>query len=123
MMAEDNSSVAHLLVFSIDARTGQIVKFEKVDDAGAHHLVSEDDWLKMVQQSKEMGIEKLLEDAFEAGIACGVGDESAPTEALDSQEDANLRRMLLKPLFERSAAAPLTRRTTLRRAVLQSLIQ
>jgi hypothetical protein len=122
-MADDNKNASQLLVFTIDAKNGQIVKFESVDEAGVHHLVSEEEWHKLVKQGKETGIERLLEDAFEAGIACGVGDESASEEELDSEQEAELRRMLLKPLFEHSAAAHLARRTVLRQAVLQSLIQ
>lgn len=122
-MTDDDKSARQLLVFTIDAKSGQIVKFESVDDAGVNHPVSKTDWLDMVKQGKDTDVEKLLEDAFEAGIACGVGDESAPQEEFDSEEDAHLRRMLLKPLFERSAAASLAHHPTLRHAVLQSLIQ
>jgi hypothetical protein len=121
-MADDNKNASQLLVFTIDAKNGQIVKFERVDEAGAHHLVSEEEWHKLVTQGKNTAIERLLEDAFEAGIACGVGDESAPEEELESEEE-ELRRALLKPLFEHSAAARLTRRPVLRQAIVQSLIQ
>lgn len=122
-MADDKTIANQLLVFTIDAKNGQIVKFESVDEAGARHLVSEEDWQKLVKQGKKAGIENLLEDAFEAGIACGVGDDSAPEEELHSEQDVDLRRMLLKSLFEQSAAARLARRPVLRQAVLQSLIQ
>jgi hypothetical protein len=111
------------LVFTIDAKNGQIVKFESVDETGAHHLVSEDEWHNLVMQGKETGIVRLLEEAFEAGIACGVGDESASEEELESEEEEELRRALLKPLFEHSAAARLARRPVLRQAVVQTLIQ
>jgi hypothetical protein len=121
-MADDKKSASRLLVFTIDAKNGHVLKFESVDEAGVNHLVSEDEWRKLVRQGKQAGIERLLEDVFEAGIACGVGDESAPEEELDSEE-ADLRRTLLKPLFEHSAAARLARGTDLRQALLQSLIQ
>jgi hypothetical protein len=121
-MADDNKSASRLLVFTIDASNGQILKFESVDEAGVNQLVSEDEWRKLVKQGKETGIEKLLEDVFEAGIACGVGDASAPEEELESEEE-DLRRTLLKPLFEHSAAGRLARGKDLRQAVLQSLIQ
>jgi hypothetical protein len=121
-MADDNKNSSRLLVFTIDSNNGQIVKFERVDKSGVNHLVSEDEWRKLVKQGKETGMERLLEDVFEAGIACGVGDASAPEEELESEEE-DLRRALLKPLFEHSAAARLARGKDLRQAVLQSLIQ
>ena len=125
-MAEVDEASKELFVFTMSAKTGQIVKFESVNGAGARHEISEDEWRKLAKQKTEATLEKLLEEAFEAGIACALGseDESDEDEEDDeTAEHADLRELLLKPLFEQSAAARLMRRTVLRQAILQSLIQ
>ena len=122
-MAEVDEASKELFVFTMSAKTGQIVKFESVNGAGARHEISEDEWRKLAKQKTEATLEKLLEEAFEAGIACALGSEDDSDEEDETAEHADLRQLLLKPLFEQSAAARLMRRSVLRQAILQSLIQ
>ncbi|MDG2570778.1 hypothetical protein P7L87_24820, partial [Vibrio parahaemolyticus] len=68
------------------------------------------------------GLEQLLEQAFEAGIACVLGGEDESVGAREPKEEADLRRILLKPLIDESPAARLMRRDVLDRAIVETLI-
>ena len=67
-------------------------------------------------------MEAIIEQAFEAGIAYVLGDEGDEDDPMESEKDANLRHLLLRPLIENSAAKRLIRRDVLSRAILKSLI-
>jgi len=75
--------------------------------------------IKKVQRGNRLLI---LEEAFEAGIACGLGEVADEDEPVESEKDANLRHLLLRPLIENSAAKRLMRREVLHRAFLKTLI-
>jgi len=122
-MADSDESKRKLFIFSLDTDSGQVVKFESADTGGRHEL-SEEEKAKLAKEGGDGALEELLEEAFEAGIACVMGDDSAENGgAIKSQEDADLRRLLLDPLIEHSGAARLMRREVLSRAILRSLIQ
>jgi hypothetical protein len=118
-----------LLTVTIQTRTGQIVKIESVDDTGARHELSDEEKASLAKERGEVTLETVLEQAFEAGIASVLGDEASDEpqgfgdESPESEEDADLRRMLLRPLIERSAAKRLMRRDVLSRVILETLIQ
>ena len=65
----------------------------------------------------------MLEQAFEAGIACVLGDADVEDDPPESAKDADLRRLLLRPLLEEGAAKRLMQREILSRAMLTTLIQ
>jgi hypothetical protein len=125
-MADVDDSKRKLFVFSIDSDSGRVVKFESVDFEGRHEL-TEDEKATLIKERPDSPIETLLEQAFEAGIACvvgnGAGGEAVESRAaVESEEDSDLHRLLLEPLIEDSAAARLMRREVLGRAIIQSLI-
>jgi hypothetical protein len=64
----------------------------------------------------------LVERAFEAGIGCILDGEDEDDES-ETEDEAGLRRILLKPLMEGSTAARAMRRETLRHAIVQTLIR
>jgi hypothetical protein len=129
-----DESKRRLFVFSIASDSGQVVRLESVDFLGRHEL-TEDEKTRLIKERTDSPIEALLEKAFEAGIACVVGDraERAGTneprepddsqEAVGSEEDSDLHRLLLEPLIQNSAAAHLMRSEVVSRAILQSLIE
>ena len=82
-MAEVDEASKELFVFTMSAKTGQIVKFESVNGAGARHEISEDEWRKLAKQKTEATLEKLLEEAFEAGIACALGSDGRVRRSSD----------------------------------------
>jgi hypothetical protein len=120
--AASNQSAAHLLTFTIDARTGQIVKLESLDESGAPHELTDEEKATLAQEGSGDRVEEIVEQAFEAGIACVLGGgDGAQTQ--ESEQDAELRHLLLLPLIERSMAKRLMQGDVLNRAILGTLIQ
>ena len=112
-----------LLTVTIHAKTGQIVKIEGVDSAGRHHELSDEEKTNLAREKSKATLEDIIEQAFEAGIACVLGDEDGKDDSPESAKDADLRRLLLRPLIEDGAAKRLLQRDALSRAVLTTLIQ
>ena len=67
--------------------------------------------------------ESLLEEAFEAGLACVLGEEGEQENSSETADEADLRRILLRPLMEGGSAARMMRREVLRQAIVRTLIQ
>ena len=120
--AASNESVAQLLTLTIDARTGQIVKFESLDESGEPHELSDEDKASLAKEAVGDRLEEIIEQAFEAGIACVLGGGER-TRTQESEEDAELRHLLLLPLIEHSMAKRLMQGNVLNRAFLRTLIQ
>jgi hypothetical protein len=107
---------------TIHAKTGRIAKIEGVNGSGAHHELSDEEKAALANETGKMTLEAMIEQAFEAGIACVLGDEVDEDDPSESEKDAKLRRLLLQPLIESSAAKRLVRRDVLTRAILKTLI-
>jgi len=123
---ETKSSSAHasdLLTLTIDAKTGHIVKIESVDSTGAHHELSDEERASLAEERSKATVEAIIEQAFEAGVACVLGGADGEDDPPESAKDADLRRLLLRPLIEDSAAKRLMQRDILSRAILATLIQ
>ena len=118
----DNSD---LLTVTLHAKTGQIVKIERANGPRAHHELSEKEKADLAKVSGKATLEAIVEQAFEAGIACALGDEADEgdeDEPPESEKDTNLRYLLLRPLVDNSEAKRLLRRDVLNRAILKTLI-
>jgi hypothetical protein len=111
-----------LFALTVDATTAQIVKFESLDASGARSELSDDEKMSLVRTGNGDRLEELVEQAFEAGIACVLGDEGE-SRTKESKEDAELRHLLLTPLIEGSLAKRLLTGEVLNRAVLGTLLQ
>jgi hypothetical protein len=114
---------AGLITATIEAATGKIVEVRSIDDAGASGELTADRRAKLSKQSGEATLEDLVEQAFEAGIACVLGDDAEGDEASESKEDVALRRQILRPMIANSAARRLMRQEVLGRAIVGTLIQ
>jgi hypothetical protein len=110
------------LAFTLDASTGEIVKIENVDSAGHRREISMTERQDLAKERPGGGVEVLLERAFEAGIASLLDDGDGKDDESETEDEAGVRRILLKPLMERTFARGL-QREVLRRAIVQSLIQ
>jgi len=110
-----------LVAFTIDAASGRIVNVERVDAGGAHHELSESERARLGDANATLA--HVVEQAFEAGIACVLGDEAGDPERPESQEDAELSRMLLQSLMARTAIRRLMQRDVLSRAIIGTLIE
>ena len=111
-----------LLTVTIHAKTGQIVKIERVNGPDAHHELTAEEKASLAKESGRATLEAIIEQAFEAGIAYGLGEGGDEDDPMESEKDANLRHLLLRPLIENSAAKRLIRRDVLSRAILKTLI-
>jgi hypothetical protein len=116
-----NEPAPQLLTFTIDAKTGQVVKFESLDETGAHHELTDEEKANLAREGGSDKLEEIVEQAFEAGIACVLGDDRGQMQ--ESEQDAELRHLLLIPLIEHSRARRLMQGDVLNRAILGTLIQ
>jgi hypothetical protein len=110
------------LAFTLDLKTGQIIRVEGVDADDERRELSETEMADLRSGLRQTRIETLLEEAFEAGITCvlGGGDPDEPPETAD---DADLRQIILKPLMHDSAAARLLKSEVLNQAIVETLIE
>jgi hypothetical protein len=120
---KSSSDASDLLTLTIHAETGRIVKIESVDSTGAHHELSEEEKANLAKEKSKATVEAIIEQAFEAGVACVLGEVDGEDDPPESTKDADLRHLLLRPLIEDSAAKRLMRRDILSRAILATLIQ
>jgi len=114
---------ANLVAFTVDAANGRIVKVEGVDAAGAHRELSKDERARLVETAAKATLERVVEQAFEAGIDCALGADADEEAAAESDGDAEVSRLLLRSLMERSGARRLMRREVLSRAIVGTLIE
>jgi hypothetical protein len=121
-MPNTEQPLGKLFSFTLDATTGQVVKFETLDASGARHEVSDQEKAGLAPEGSER-LEEALEEAFEAGIDCVLGGEEQPDESAESEKDAELRQVLLSPLIKQSPANRLLQPEVLNRAILRTLIQ
>ncbi len=120
-MTDTDQSTHRFFTFTIDAETGQVVKLETFDASGARYELSEQEKASLAQAGSER-LEEVLEEAFEAGIDCVLGDGEESDPKSESSEEIELRQELLLPLIKRSRAKRLLRREILNRAILGTLI-
>ena len=113
---------ADRLAFTLDADTGEILKYEAVDAAGGRRELSQNERLELAKIRRGEAVEDLIERGFEAGLACLLGGADGPEDESETEEDASFRRALLRPLIEKSLVARALRRDALRRAIVRSLI-
>ncbi len=112
-----------LFAFTIDASTGQIAELEKVDSAGVRRVLSDQDKASLQAFKSWHTLELIVEQAFEAGIACVLGSGDDKDEAQELEGEAEVRRTLLLPLMERSRTMALLDRGILGQAILATALQ
>jgi len=122
-MTEISPSAGKLFAFTIDANTAQVVKLETLDESGGRHELSEEEKASLAHAVSEgADLEEFVEKAFEAGIACVLGEDQHQQKA-DDADEAELRHLLLTPLIEHSSVKSLMQREVLNRAILGTLLQ
>jgi hypothetical protein len=117
-----DESTERLFAFTINPKTAEVVKVESLDSSGARHELSKEEKAKLASAGAEDEIEDVVEQAFEAGIACVLGTEESEHKE-ESAEDAELRHLLVSPLIQESPVRRLIRREALSRASLGTLIR
>ena len=114
-------SSSKLFAFTIDSNTARVVSVEALDASGARHEVSEAEKASFARKKSEP-LEQALQEAFEAGIDCVLGGDEDQGET-ESQQDVEIRKVLLSPLIKRSSAKRLLDRAVLDRAILDTLFE
>src|SRR3974377_2276864 len=114
---------ADLFTITIQAKTGQIVKIQRAEGGDGRSELSDQERADLLKKGSKDTLEALIEQAFEAGIACLLGDAIGRSEAEESEEEANLRHLLLDPLIRQSPVQRLMQREVLSRAFLGSVVQ
>lgn len=112
-----------LFTITFDVGTGEVVRFERIDADGVRQDLSESDRARLAAQENEGRLGGIVEQAFEAGISCVLGGKANLDDERESEEEAELRRLLLRQLIEHSPAARYMHRDAMSRAALQTLIQ
>jgi hypothetical protein len=128
-MAEPAKSVSSAsapprrLAFTFDASTGEIVKAENVDSGGQRRELSKTERQELAKEHPGAGVDALVERAFEAGIASLLDEGDRKEDENETEDEAGVRRILLRPLMQRTFAARALQREVLRQAIVRSLIQ
>jgi hypothetical protein len=114
---------AELLAFTIDPSTAKIVKLETMTADGVRRELTGEEKDRLIKRRGGRTVERVVAQAFEAGIACVIDGAGAEEDANDSSEDVDLTHQLLAPLIENSAAKRLIARDVVDRTVLDTLIE
>jgi hypothetical protein len=104
--AAETQTTTSLVAFTVDTETGRVTKLERVGAGGERSDITDDATAALMEKAKT-NLQDLVERAFEAGVHCVLGSddaEDAEADEAESEDDADLRRIILKSLIERSAA-------------------
>jgi len=112
----DTGSETKQLIFTLNAATGAVIRIEMVDPHGKRYEVPKDETVALAGKDGLHEIEAALDDAFEAGISSLLApmggnepdEDSEVTE--DSDEEKELRRVLLMQIIGRDVRRRLQRR-------------
>ena len=119
--AAAEKSAGGVYSFTIDTAKGRIVTVESIDGDGVRRPLTTEDKSRLAKNQPAMPLRRLVEQAFEAGIECVLGEE-AGKEPPESKEDGEFSGMLLQTLIESSSAKNLLKSDTLDRTVIDTLI-
>jgi hypothetical protein len=118
----DQELSANFVSFTIDMTSGRIAWVEAIDSAGDRHELSAEETSQLASQRMST-LEDVLERAFEAGISSVLDEAPVDEVEAESEEESRLRRLILRPMIERSAVRHLLKREVLVRALLGTLLQ
>ena len=119
-------SAEALVVVTLRASDGSILKIEAVEPDATRHELSPAEAARLLGDGPKATVEGLVHEAFEAGIAYVLDDNrsgAATDEASgESQEETALHDELLDSLIARSAAKRILQREILNSALLGTII-
>jgi len=110
--ARHSAEETEQLIFTINAKSGTVVKVEKIDAHGKRREIPKEETIALASKDNLHEIDMALDEAFEAGIT-SVLDSDADTDADSddrSDEDVELRHALLTGLISRGVRQRLQRR-------------
>lgn len=109
------------LVFTVDTKTGGVLKVSKIDSHGKRAEVSNEEFITLAGADNVHEIETTLDDAFEAGITSVIEPESGDETNSISDEEMELRHDLLTGIVGRGIRRRLVRRL-LQRVILSKAL-
>ena len=107
------------LVVTINPAMGGIVKVEKIDKAGNHQELSEQECGKLVGEDAVEEIEAALDEAFEAAVVSVIGEGDPSEEEYEDDGEKAIRRFLISDLLIPRAV----RRRILHRLLLSQMLR
>ena len=112
------ASETEQLLVTLSVATGEIVKVEKLDQAGKRHELSEIEYAELAVDDQTDELEAALEEAYEAGIGDALGEDD---DGANGDEPA-LRRLVVGRLLVRGMLRRGLRRRLLRRAIRRRIV-
>jgi hypothetical protein len=113
---------AEQISFTLDVKSGRIVKLEALGASGERVQLSPEEMLRLTPP-RGSTLEDVLERTFEAGISSVLDGEAIEEVEAETDDELKLRRLILRPMIERSAVGRLMKREVLGRAILGTLIR
>jgi hypothetical protein len=107
------------LVVTINPAMGEIVKVEKIDKAGKHEELSEEEWGGLVGEDEVEEIETALDEAFEAAVVSVIGEKDRAEGDYEDNAEKAIRRFLISDLLIPRAV----RRRILHRLLLSRMLR
>ena len=87
------------LVVTINPALGGVVKVEKIDKAGKHQELSEQECMKLVGEDEVEEIRAALDEAFEAAVVSVIGDGDQTEEEFEDDDEKAIRRFLISDIL------------------------
>src|SRR6516225_8410565 len=87
------------LVVTINPAMGGIVKVEKIDKAGKHEELSEEECGRLIGEDEVEEIQDALDEAFEAAVVSVTGAEDGTEGEYGDDEEKSVRRFLISELL------------------------
>lgn len=107
------------LVVTINPAMGGIVKVEKIDKAGKHEELSEEESASLVGEDEVAEIQDAIDEAFEVAVMSVIGEEDQAERENEDEEDKAIRRFLINDLLIPRAV----RRRILHRLLLSRMLR
>jgi len=107
------------LVVTINPAMGGIVSVEKINKAGKHEQLSEEECGRLVGEDEVEEIQAALDEAFEAAVVSVIGDGDHAEGEYEDDEEKAIRRFLISDLLIPRAV----RRRILHRILLSRMLR
>jgi hypothetical protein len=118
--AATDKAPSGLYAFTVDTGKGSIVTIEKIDH-NTRQMLTAAEKAQLAKQHDGMSLRQLVEQAFEAGIECVLGDGGATAKAPESKQESELSSVVLQSLIEGSKTRELVEPAALDRTIISSL--
>ena len=109
------------LIFTLRKTNGEVVRIEKVDSGGKRSEIQKDEAAMLAGKQNLDEVESALDEAFEAGIFSVLDPGGQQEAAEETDEEIDLRRLMLKLIIGREVRQRLQSRIAQRLILSQAL--